>query len=197
MLRKILGTTGTRILNAGLTFLILWITTNYLGKEGVGAISLIILDISIILLLSDFIGGSALVYFTSRASLSKLMLISYIWTFTAVALFFIAYIILEILGIKLTSIVASGFEIHILLLALLNALTLNNFNILLGLEKIKAYNIAFSIQVVSLVFILAFNIFIIEKQEVMSYVIALYISYALSYIYGLFCNSSPTKNQNN
>lgn len=186
MLNKILGTTGTRILNAGLTFLILWMTTNYLGKEGVGTISLIILDISIILLVTDFIGGSALVYFSSRASVKQLIMISYIWALIILIAFVMFYFALEFTNIETKAFIAKQYEIHILLLALLNSASLMNFNILVGLEKIKQYNIAFSIQVVSLTITLSVLLFIIEVQEVISYVIALYISYFLSYVYGLF-----------
>ena len=44
MLKKIIGTTGTRILNAVFNLIILVIITNYIGSEGLGIIGLILLE---------------------------------------------------------------------------------------------------------------------------------------------------------
>ncbi|MCF8233725.1 MAG: oligosaccharide flippase family protein [Bacteroidales bacterium] len=180
MLTKILGTTGTRLLNALLTLLTLWITTNYLGKEGVGTISLIILDISIILLLNDFLGGSALVYFSSRKKLFSLLLVSYSWAIVVLMLFFFIFRLMALFPGIYSDIVATGYEHHILLLAFMNALCLSNYNFLVGLEKIKRYNQVFSLQIVTTAIVLALMIFVFRKHEVMSYVIALYVALGLS-----------------
>lgn len=185
MLNKILGTTGTRLLNAGLTFLILWITTNYLGKEGVGTISLIILDITIILLINDFIGGSALVYFTSRIKITALLIISYLWTLIVICIFYLIFLFLSLFPNLYNDLIATGYEQHILILSILYAYTLANYNILLGLEKIKRYNLIFSLQIIVLTAVLSVNIFIFDKHEVISYVIAMYFSLGLSWLTGL------------
>lgn len=180
MLTKILGTTGTRLLHALLTLLILWITTNYLGKEGMGTISLIILDVSIILLLNDFLGGSALVYFSSRKKLFSLLLVSYSWAIVVLILFFFIFRLMALFPGIYSDIVATDYEHHILLLAFMNALCLSNYNFLVGLEKIKRYNQVFSLQIVSTAIVLALMIFVFNKHEVMSYVIALYVALGLS-----------------
>jgi hypothetical protein len=48
MLKKILGTAGTRILNAVFNLVILLLISNKIGSEGLGTIGLILLDITII-----------------------------------------------------------------------------------------------------------------------------------------------------
>ncbi len=64
MLKNILGTTGTRVLNAFVNLIILISLTRELGSEGFGVIMLILLAITIIQLFIDLIAGSALIYFT-------------------------------------------------------------------------------------------------------------------------------------
>lgn len=184
MLKKIIGTTGAKILNAFLTLIILMITTNYLGKEGVGIISLIILDIAIILLLNDFIGGSALVYYTPRAETFKLLIPSYIWSVIVIILFFGIFKLLSIYPSLYNNIVPSDYEHHILLLGLLNSLNFINLNIIVGKEKIKLYNTIFVVQILSLFISLVIFIFVIKKIEVISYVYSLYISFGISFILG-------------
>ena len=73
MLKKIIGTTGTRILNAVFNLIILVLITNKIGNEGLGIIGLILVDITIIQLSVDLVAGSSLVYFASRANLGQLL----------------------------------------------------------------------------------------------------------------------------
>ncbi|MCD4773118.1 MAG: FkbM family methyltransferase [Bacteroidales bacterium] len=187
MIKKIIGTTGARFFSAFLTFVILWIITNYLGKEGLGTISLIILDIAIILLLNDFIGGSALVYYTPRRNVSKLLSISYTWAFIVIIIFFGIFRLLSIFPLIYATIIPQGFEYHILALGLLNTLSFINLNILVGKENIKMYNSIFVIQIFTLFLSLVFFVFIINKVEVISYVYSLYISQGISFLLGVLC----------
>ncbi len=73
MLNKIIGTTGTRILNAFFALVILYLMANYIGSNGMGVIALILLDITIIQLVIDLVAGSALIYFASRTNLGQLL----------------------------------------------------------------------------------------------------------------------------
>ncbi|NQU32070.1 MAG: lipopolysaccharide biosynthesis protein, partial [Bacteroidetes bacterium] len=79
MIKNILGTTSTRILNAILNLAILVLLTRELGSEGFGVIVIILIAITIIQLLVDLIAGSAIIYFSSRTDLIKLLIPSYIW----------------------------------------------------------------------------------------------------------------------
>jgi len=185
MINKIIGTTGTRILNAGITFLVLWIITNSLGKEGVGVISLIILDISIILLITDFIGGSALVYFASRANTKQLLVVSFSWVLIVVLCFYFGITLIKNMNISISAFIADEYLVHIAILSALNAFSLITFNLMIGFEKIRGYNIAFTIQVVTMATGLAIGIFVFKHRDIMAYIIALYISYFLSFVYGI------------
>lgn len=57
MIRKILGTITTRAVTAALTLVIVLVNSYVLGAEKVGTISLILLAVTLIQLLNNFVGG--------------------------------------------------------------------------------------------------------------------------------------------
>ena len=194
MLKKILGTAGARLINALLGFSILIVNTNKLGTEGVGTIGLIILSITIILLLNNFVGGGALIYLIPRIDLFKLFIPSYIWAvFSAISGTYI---------LKFLNLIPVEYTCHILLLSLIQTLSSINLTVLLGNEKIKQYNIISVIQMLMLFLSLSFFIFFIKKIEVISYVYSLYIAYLTSFVLSLllikkFLIFSPLSNFGN
>ena len=177
MVKKIVGTISTRIIIAMITLVTILINGWYLGADKVGTISLIILAITLIQILNNFIGGGALVYLTPRADLIKLFIPSYIWSF--ITSFTGAFVL------ELFHRIPQGFFWHVVVLSLLLSLSSVNFMILMGQEKIRAYNFITLLQVLSFGIILLFCLFILNKREVISYVIGLYFSYVLSFAAGL------------
>ena len=177
MVRKIVGTVSTRIIMALVTLVTVLINGWFLGAEKVGTISLIILAVTLIQMLNNFVGGGAIVYLVPRTDLVKLFLPAYVWSvLTSVAGAFI----LEVLNR-----IPDGFYLHVVILSLVLSLSSVNYMILMGQEKIRAYNMITLMQVLSFFMILLFWLFILDKLEVMSYVIGLYVSYVLSFIAGL------------
>lgn len=174
MIKKILGTAIVRFFNAGIAFLIVIINSQYLGAENLGTISLIILGITIILQLNNFIGGGALIYLIPRLDNFKLFLTSYLWAFFSTMIGTYILFVFQLIPIEYTY--------HIMFLSLLLSLLSINFNVLLGKENIKQYNIISFIQFFLIIISLSFFIFILRKHEVISYVYALYIAYFISYI---------------
>lgn len=174
MLKKILQTTGSRVIITLLNFIILIVNTNALKKEGVGTISLLILGIAIIAIINEFVGGSALIYLIPRYDLFKLFLPSYIWAFMASTIGFFIF--------KIFNLVPSNYIYHVFFLSLINSYNSINFLILLGKEKINEYNIISVFQVLSLLLSLICFIYLLNKIEVLSYVFSLYIAYSLTFI---------------
>src|ERR1700752_3343640 len=66
MLRKIIQTIFSKGIISIINFLVVLITARYLGSDGRGTISIMFLNITVILLFNDIIGGSSLVYLTSK-----------------------------------------------------------------------------------------------------------------------------------
>lgn len=183
MIKNILGTTGTRILNAIITLVILILLTNEIGSEGFGVITLILIAITIIQLLVDLIAGSAVIYFSSRTDLIKLLIPSYGWIGIVIMFSWLIFGILSnhFQGIY-TLIVPSTYESDILFLALLNALMLTNYNLLLGKKRIAIYNIIFTIQILTLIVTLAIRLYIIADVSVHSWIFSVYCAYGIGFV---------------
>lgn len=185
MVKKILGTISTRIIIALLTLATILINGWFLGAGKVGTISLIILAITLIQMLNNFVGGAALVYLLPRTDLITLFLPACLWSFiTSFAGTFI---------IGSFNLVPAGFYWHVVFLSLLLSLSSVNFMILMGQERIKAFNIVTLLQGVSFFMILLFWLFVLRKREVLSYLIGLYVSYLFAFIGSLVMIISHAK----
>lgn len=188
MLKKIIGTTGTRILNAFFALVVLYLIANYVGSEGMGIIGLIILGISIIQLIVDLFAGSALIYYASRTNIAKLLIPAYLWlavVITTISLLFsITNSILPSETIEV--VVPKGFAIHILLLSALSGFMITHYNLLMGKGRIKAYNILFTIQICTTLITFLVMLFIFKNTSVYAYLTALYLGYGLSAFLGFF-----------
>jgi O-antigen/teichoic acid export membrane protein len=174
MLKNILSTISTRILVALLTLIMVLVNARYLGAEKVGTIGLIILAIAILQLASNLVGGGALVYLVPRAQIMTLFLPSCGWALFTTAL---GTFLLNILHL-----IPSGYALHVFFLSLLLSLFTVNFMVLMGQERIRAYNIISLLQVGILFAILMIFFFGLRNREVMAYLYGLYISYAFAFL---------------
>ncbi|MGD0711667.1 MAG: polysaccharide biosynthesis C-terminal domain-containing protein [Bacteroidales bacterium] len=176
MINKLLGTIGSRLLGAVLSLCILMISSKQLGAESLGTISLIILGVTIVQMVNNFVGGSALVYLIPRFDVFQLIIPSYIWAFVTA---FICTFILNLLNL-----IPHEYYYHVMLLSLIQSLSSINLSLLLGKEKIKQYNIINVVQIILMISVLSVLIFTLDRKNVMSYIIALYISWGFSMISG-------------
>ena len=62
MFRKIINTFGTRLLGAILNFLIAVVISQTVGDVGKGEQALLLMDITFVLIFSDIISGSSIVF---------------------------------------------------------------------------------------------------------------------------------------
>jgi O-antigen/teichoic acid export membrane protein len=177
MVKNILGTISTRILVAFLTLAMVLINAHVLGAEKVGSISLIILAITILQLVSNFIGGGAMVYLLPRTQMVPLMIPSVAW---AVITSLLGTVLLD--SLKL---IPAGYSLHVMALSLILSLATINFMVLVGQERIREYNIITLLQVVMLFLVLMFFLFVMRKHEVMAYVFGLYASYGFAFMVSL------------
>lgn len=189
MLNKVLLTFITRILTALLSVVNVLIGTNYLGVEGYGTISLIILGITIYLMIQNLITGPSIIYYISRFSSSSILLVSYLWTIISVVLFSgIIFISGQVENLFDTGIeiVPKGYEVHNILLAAGYGLMAIHLNVLLGKERIKAYNFIFLFQHLLASILLVFFYIILNKSEMYYYILSLYVSYFSAFILAFF-----------
>ncbi|MGM9758524.1 MAG: lipopolysaccharide biosynthesis protein [Parabacteroides sp.] len=178
MLKKILGTIGTRYAIALLNLALIFVNAKVLGVEGVGLVGLIVASVNIAVIFNSVLCGNTLVYFMNRYSMRAIFLPSYVWTGigSAGALLFM----------QLTGILPAGYAFDIYLLSVLNSLATANARFLLGKERIKGFNIVYIVQGGLLFFVLLFCYVVLQQRHVGSYVNALYVTNGLAFLVSLW-----------
>lgn len=173
MLKIIAGTVGSRLIIAIISFLIVILTCNYIGAEGYAEILLIVLGIVLILIANNLICG-AIIYFTPKTEVFRLFIPAYVWAlFTSVTG---AYIL------KTFKLIPHEYMFDVMLLTILHSLTNIHYNVLIGKEKIKEFNLISLIQVIVLIGSLTIFIFVLNEINVTSYVYSLYIACSITFV---------------
>jgi O-antigen/teichoic acid export membrane protein len=185
MFNKVLFTISTRILTAMLSIVNVLIGTNYLGVEGYGTIALIVLGITIYLMIQNLITGSSIIYFISKFEPSAIVVMSYIWVIVSAGIFLGLIYTSHYLGIYFNwsfEIVPKEFIWHNIFLACGYGLMAIHLNVLLGRERIKAYNLIFLIQHVIATILLVVFYVLLKKESIGYYLVALYVSYFIAFL---------------
>ena len=178
MLNKILNTLGTRILSAIFNLSIAIIISQYLGDTGKGKQSLLLMTITFILIFSNVISGSSIVYLTPKYSFSKIILPSYFWSF------FIG--IIASTGIYLFGIdVDSSIVVHLGVLSILASVNAINTSILIGKERVQTANYINLLQPVFICTTLCICYIFTENKSIYPYILSLYISYSGCWLVGI------------
>ena len=176
MVKYIFNTTLVKLTNALITFLVLMINARMLGPEGLGTIGLLLLAVTIILMLNNFVGGSALVFLIPRFSLKRIVLLSYVWCMLSVAL--------GALMIRLLQIEPVSYHHHIVMLSAILGIGYVNQNILIGKERIMAMNMIALIQYVTLIASVIVVFYVMGKPGINGYLAAMYISGGVQLLMG-------------
>lgn len=178
MLKKIAGTTFSRILVAAFSFISLILNANFLGADGLGIVGLLILGITIFALISNFVGGAALVYLVPKYPLKKLLLPSYLWSLVTFGIF---YMLSSFVGF-----VPENLRIHFLFIALLQSFTGTHVNVLAGQQRFLPFNGINLIRSFLTVSTLAYFYFIVKQQEVISFIYTLYFANIIAFLFSIY-----------
>ncbi len=170
MLKKILGTFGTRIFCALLSFALVILNARCFGREGVGCIGLFVLGISILQILTSFVGGPSLVYLFPRHDRFQLIFLS-VTTSTLVNVCGSAFLLFFN---KVPQEYASALYVASVCFSLYYVNTM----ILLSTERIRLYNLLAVLQVGLLALLLLFQLFVLKRQGTRCYTDA----YALTFL---------------
>jgi O-antigen/teichoic acid export membrane protein len=178
LFKTILRTVFTKGLGSVLSFLVVVLTAKYMGAEGRGEINLLVLNITVILLINDLAGGGALVFLIPRHSLYALLLPAWIWgLFCGLCFPFLFYLLGHL---TLNSWILLSLLSVSLNLSSINSAALN------GKEKIKENNIVSISQILLLVLLLCFFLFVMGKRTPIVFSLSLLCSYAFSFCLSLF-----------
>src|SRR5688572_8547443 len=115
MIRPVISTITSRVFIVLMNLLVIMLAGRTLGTEGLGAISLLVLCVTFILVLNNVVGGSGIVYLLPRHGAAALRWPSYAWALVTAA---IARGVLHFFQL-----VPPGLEDHAVALAFLQALT--------------------------------------------------------------------------
>jgi O-antigen/teichoic acid export membrane protein len=188
MLKNITGTFFTRIIVSVLNFAIIIITAKLMGAEIRGSISLCMLAVAIAGLINEIIGGPAVVYLVPRFNNSSIAKYAYLWAVVISVLSSLLLGLFNFYDVQLFPLVAAC--------SLMLCLGSIHQFILLGHQKIKAFNNIALMQ--SVILFLVFMSFIFQKQyQIQSYFYALLIAYAAAFLLGLKYTSFVWKNEEN
>ncbi len=164
----------TRFIGAFVTLGISIITARELGSEKLGEISLVVVAITISMLVSGILSGPPLVYFTPRKKLQHLLIPAYF------ANVICSVLICLVLG--LFNLFDRQYLIYAIIISVFQGLYSTHFYILLGLEKLNAYNFIGIIQVLISICGIAIGVYVFKIKDVESYFIAQAISFFIGFI---------------
>lgn len=169
MLGKIIQTVFSKGLVSVINFLVVVITAQYMGAAGRGEISLMFLNVTAILLFNDIIGGSSLVFLSSKRNpYSLLMPALATGLFTGILFPLLFHLYFGFTGVDL---------FYLIGLALLsNFSSICNY-FLNGFEKIKANNAAAVLQSLVIIGVLAGQFWLVKDFSVAAYYRALGAGY--------------------
>ncbi len=161
MINKIIGTTFSRGLMAIFGLLTLILNTRYLGAEKLGELAVYIITITLMVQVSEFIGGPSLVYLQKKFSTLQIITISHLWSLTIALLTFLFLFLFN-----------ENFNFPFLLLAtiiLIQAANHTHLHLLVGKEMIYGYNLSSIVQSTIMVFGIFITYQILGITEIKDY----------------------------
>ena len=175
MTDKILGTFFNRLLTTVIMFIVVIINTNQFGPEGTGTIAIIILGLTLLQVLSNFVGGSTLVYLTPQRDNFQLLFLSDIWMIVSTS---IGVIVLHLLHL-----VPDQYLFYLFLLSIVFNIYFIHISVMQGKEDIKLFNILQLTQAVLLILLLSVTLFLHHRCgwdiNIRIYLLSFLVSYLI------------------
>ncbi|WP_317900176.1 polysaccharide biosynthesis C-terminal domain-containing protein [Aurantibacillus circumpalustris] len=178
MFKNIIYSLITKGSVAIINFIILIISSRYLGVSSRGEISIFILNITVIQIVNDVYTGYSIVHFIPKFNFIKIIVYGVIFTLILCSL---SNSLLWILNKQV-----KGYEWVGYILSLLVILNTFNCVLLLGNENIKAYNFLSFIQPFLLLFGIGFYLFVLKKYTFDAFVYPLLFSFSFSFLISTF-----------
>ncbi len=178
MFGKIIQTIFSKGIISIINFLVVILTAQYLGAGGRGEISMLFLNVTVILLFNDIIGGSSLVYLTSKRN-------PYTLFFPAITVGLFTGLLFPFLFNLHFHFQTTDLIYFIGLTLLSNLSSICNY-FLNGFQKIKQNNIANISQSVITIGSLALQLLVLKDFSVYSYYRALGLGYLANFLISAF-----------
>lgn len=154
--------------------IIVVINANSFGAEGVGTIGLMILNVTILQLITSFIGGTTLVYLIPRRTFSNLIILTVLWAFIGN--------IGGLLVLNSLSMVPKEYIWLLLIISVVFSLNSIQLTLFQAIEKIKTFNFFQIFQSVALIVILI-SLLLFEKiDDIKPHIDSYFYAYLFSYL---------------
>lgn len=177
MFRKIINTFGTRLLGAILNFLIAVVISQSVGDVGKGEQALLLMAITFVLIFSDIVSGSSIVYLTPKHDFRKLFLPAYLWS-----------LLVGFLSVAVVPVFDGDMSFQLVvnvgILSILSSVASVNTSILIGRERVRAANLVNLWQPLTLLSTLLVCYYGFGMFNLNAYIIALYVAYGGSWVLG-------------
>ena len=160
-----------------MNFLIAVVISQTVGDVGKGEQALLLMDITFVLIFSDIISGSSIVYLAPKHDFSKIILPAYLWSLL-IGLFSI--VVFPLVGGGITWSLAANVGI----LSVLSSIASANTSILIGRERVRAANAVNLWQPAALLLTLLVCYHGFGMLNLNAYIIALYVAYGGSWLLG-------------
>ena len=177
MIKRILQHFAARVLTAGLSFAVVWLTARYLGAAGRGQVSLFYTDMSGLVLLAGLVGGSSLIYLVPRRNVWHLLLPAYGWA-----------VVVSVVGAGVVGLlrpVSLAYGLHLGAVTLVQVLLSINLFLLLGRQHERSYNVLTTAQAALLVGALALAFGPFHWLSINAYYYANYVACGLPWLLSL------------
>jgi Membrane protein involved in the export of O-antigen and teichoic acid len=174
MWKKVLGTVGIRYFVAILNLALIFINARMLGVQGIGLVGIIVASVNIAVVLNSILCGNTIVYFMNKYSMKVVFSSAYLWIPAGSTL---ACGVMYCLGL-----LPNGYVRDIFLLSLLSSFVAANTRLLLGKDKVKAFNLTFFLQSGLLFFILLYIYYVMESRSIGAYLGGMYIANGIALV---------------
>ena len=174
MIKRILQHFAARVLTAGLSFVVVWLTARYLGAAGRGQVSLFFTDMSGLVLLAGLVGGSSLIYLVPRRNVWHLLGPAYGWAVVVSAVGAAIVVLLRPVSYE--------YALHLGAVTLIQVLLSINLFLLLGRQRERTYNVLTTAQAALLAVALALAFGVAHWLDVRAYYYANYVAYGLPWL---------------
>lgn len=168
MLKKILATVGTRYVIAALNLVLMLINSRVLGRHGMGLAGVVYASANVAVMFASVLCGNTIVYFMRTKRLSVVVSAAYVWALAGSGL---ACGVMAAVGM-----LPAGYGWVVFGLAVLLSLVNVHLRVLLGWDRIRAFNAVFLLQGAGLFVVLLGLYYVAGWRDVAGYVWGLYLT---------------------
>ncbi len=177
MLKKILATVGTRYVIAALNLVLMLINSRVLGRHGMGLAGVVYASANVAVMFASVLCGNTIVYFMRTKRLSVVVSAAYVWALAGSGL---------ACGVMATAgMLPAGYGWAVFGLAVLLSLVNVHLRVLLGWDRIRAFNAVFLLQGAGLFVVLLGLYYVAGWRDVAGYVWGLYLTNLASWAVSL------------